>query len=294
MIVRMASPSPEPRLMRAFLLGADRRPEVAAEAQRLRPIVEQYARIVCADFTGTDDLSGIEADLAIVLGGDGSILRAARQMGHRQVPVAAINLGKLGFLANMTPGELPQVLRDFAAGKLAVIEHLMFECSVLRAGEVCSRQLGLNEVVVQAGTPFSLINVHLYVDADLVTTYSCDGLIVSTPVGSTAHSLSAGGPILRKNLQAFVILPLSPHALTMRPVVDSADCVYEMEVERPNEGTAAVVDGRVMCRLQPGDRVRVERSVARFKLVANPGHSYYRTLQEKLGWGGRLKLNDGT
>ncbi len=280
--------------LRVFLLGAGGRPDVLAEADRLRPIIEQHAQIVATDFTGSEDLSAAEADLAIVLGGDGSILRAARQMGHRQIPVVAVNLGKLGFLANMTPADLPHVLQNFAAGKLPVLEHLMFECSVLRNDEVCGRQLGLNEAVIHAGTPFTLINVDLYVDSDLVTTYSCDGLIVSTPVGSTAHCLSAGGPILRKNLQAFVILPLNPHTLTMRPVVDSADCVYEMVVERPNPGTSVVVDGRELCRLQPGDRVRVERAAPQFKLVAYPGHTYYRTLREKLGWGGRLKLNDGT
>ncbi len=280
------------RPLRALLLGAGQRPDVLAEAQRLRPMIEQYAQIVHTDFTGTNDLAGIDADLAIVLGGDGSILRAARQMGHRQVPVVAINLGKLGFLANLLPTDLPDVLGDFAAGKLVVLEHLMFECTVHRGGHKPIRQLGLNETVVQAGTPFSLIDVDLYVDADLVTTYSCDGLIISTPVGSTAHCLSAGGPILRKTMQAFVILPLSPHTLSMRPVVDSADCVYEMVVERPNEGTSVIVDGRVLCPLQPGDRVRVERAAPQFKLVANPGHTYYRTLREKLGWGGRLKFNE--
>ena len=159
------------------------------------------------------------------------------------------------------------------------------------AGQVVVRQLGLNETVVHAGTPFRLINVDLYVDSDLVTTYSCDGLIVGTPVGSTAHCLSAGGPIIRKHLQAFVVVPLSPHTLTVRPVIDSADCVYEMVVQRPSEGTAVVVDGRVICRLTVG-RPRWGRcSAARFKLVCNPGHTYYRSLREKLGWGGRLKLS---
>ena len=277
--------------LRTFLLGAGERPEVMREAQGVRPVVEQFAHIVRTDFTGAVDLSNVEADVAIVLGGDGSILRAAHQMGVRQVPVIAINLGKLGFLANLTPEELPDVLRDFAAGSLKVIEHLMFECTVRRAGQVVVRQLGLNETVVHAGTPFRLINVDLYVDSDLVTTYSCDGLIVGTPVGSTAHCLSAGGPIIRKHLQAFVVVPLSPHTLTVRPVIDSADCVYEMVVQRPSEGTAVVVDGRVICRLQSGDRVGVERSAARFKLVCNPGHTYYRSLREKLGWGGRLKLS---
>ncbi len=284
---------PAPPSLRVFLLGADQRPNVCAEAERLRPLIEQYAQIVRTDFTGTEDLSKVEADVAIVLGGDGSILRAARQMGHRQLPVVAINLGKLGFLANMTPAELPVVLHDFIAGKLCVLEHLMFECLVLRDGKVHARQLGLNEAIVQAGTPFTLINIDLYVDSDLVTTYSCDGLIISTPVGSTAHSLSAGGPILRKNLQAFVIVPLNPHTLTMRPVVDAADRIYEMVVERPNAGTSVVVDGRMVCLVEAGDRVRVERAAPQFKLVTNPGHTYYRTLREKLGWGGRLKLNGG-
>ncbi len=278
-------------LPRAFLLGAGGRPEVLREAERLRPLIEQHARIVRTDFTGAEDLSQAEADLAIVLGGDGSILRAAHQMGTRQVPVMAVNLGKLGFLANMSPADLPELLRDFAAGRLTVAEHLMFECTIRRGEEIRGRQLGLNETVIHAGTPFALIDVDLYVDSDLVTTYSCDGLMVGTPVGSTAHCLSAGGPILRKHLQAFVVLPLNPHTLTIRPVVDSADCVYEMVVERPNEGTSVVVDGRMICRLQPGDRVRVQRAEPRFKLVGNPGHTYYRSLREKLGWGGRLKLN---
>ncbi|MFZ1935471.1 MAG: NAD(+)/NADH kinase [Thermoguttaceae bacterium] len=291
-IMANAMPSPPCPPLRAFLLGAGGRPDVLAEAERLRPAIERHARIVCTDFSGTEDLSKIEADLAIVLGGDGSILRAARQMGHRQIPVVAINLGKLGFLANLAPDDLPHVLKDFCTNGLHTIEHLMLECSLLRGGAVVARQLGLNEVAIHAGTPFAIINVDLYVDSELVTTYSCDGLIVSTPVGSTAHCLSAGGPILRKDLQAFIVLPLNPHTLTMRPVVDSADRVYEFEVQRPNEGTSLVVDGRVLGRLQPGDRVRVERSAARFKLVSDPSHTYYRALREKLGWGGRLKLND--
>lgn len=274
--------------MAVFLLGAGQRPDIVAEAERLRPVIERYATIVCTDFTGTVDLSDATADLAIVLGGDGSILRAAKQMGHRQVPVVAVNLGKLGFLANLTSAELPTVLEEYARGNLAVIEHLMFECSVLRDGTIMHRQLGLNEVVIHAGTPFLLTDIDLYIDADLVTTYSCDGLIVGTPVGSTAHSLSAGGPILRKDLHAFLVIPLSPHTLTMRPLVDSADRVYEMVVQRPNPETSVVVDGRVLCQLQPADRVRIERAAARFKMVAEPGHTYYRSLREKLGWGGRL------
>ncbi len=283
-----------PRSLGAILLGAGRRTHVAEAVAGLRPVVEQHVRIVAEDFSGTQDMSAVDADLAIVFGGDGSILRAAHQMGTRQLPVIAVNLGKLGFLADINPEELAQVLEDYQAGRLRVVEHLMFDCQVRRRGEVVCRHLGLNEVAVLAGTPFHILDINLYVDSELVTTYSCDGLIVSTPVGSTGHSLSAGGPILHKSLQAFVILPISPHTLTNRPVVDTADRVYEMVVPQPNPGTTVVADGRVLDTLQPNDRVRVERAEPCFKMVTATGHVYYRTLRDKLGWGGRLKWNEGT
>jgi NAD+ kinase len=203
--------------------------------------------------------------------------------------VIAVNLGRLGFLADLSPDELIELLENHSLADLPVAEHLMFHCCVTRAAEVLAQRIGLNEVAVQAGPPFAMMDVDLYVDSELVTTYSCDGLIVSTPVGSTAHSLSAGGPILRKDLQAFLISPISPHTLTHRPVVDSADRVYEMVIADAREQTPVVLDGRVLCTVAPGDRVRVQRADVRFRLVTAPGHSYYRTLREKLGWGGRLR-----
>jgi len=161
----------------------------------------------------------------------------------------------------------------------------------VRDGQPVAEALGLNEAAVLAGPPFSMLDVQLYVDGELVTTYSCDGLIVSTPVGSTAHSLSAGGPILRNTLQAFVFSPISPHALTNRPVVDAADRTFEIVVPRPLAHTSLVVDGRVLATLAESDRVRIVRSTAVFQLVEVGGQSYYRTLRDKLGWGGQLKQN---
>ncbi len=139
-----------------------------------------------------------------------------------------------------------------------------------------------------------MIDLLLYIDSELVTTYSCDGLIIATPVGSTAHSLSAGGPILRKELQAVVISPISPHTLTNRPLVDSADRIYELAVVKAQVETAAVVDGRVLSVLEEGDRVRVKKAKVQFRMVSVPHHSYYRTLREKLGWGGRVYLGHRT
>ncbi|NLE37307.1 MAG: NAD(+)/NADH kinase [Pirellulaceae bacterium] len=277
--------------LRVLLLGFGGRRGVPEEAERLGSLIEKIDRIVGRDLTGDQDFAEVEADVAVVLGGDGSILHAARQMGRRQIPVIAVNLGKLGFLADVPPDELLAVLDRYRHGQLTVIEHLMFVCEVVRQGRVVQQQLGLNEVAVQNGAPFAILDVNLYVDSELVTTYSCDGLIVSTPVGSTAHSLSAGGPILRKDLQAFVVSPISPHTLTHRPVVDSADRVFELEVVAPQREASVVVDGRVLGVLEPGDRVRVRRADVCFKLVAAPGHGYYRTLREKLGWSGRFRRN---
>ncbi len=276
--------------MRVVVLGFAGRPDVVRRIERLLPLIQKHTTVVASDFTGQLDLSKVEADLAIVLGGDGSILRAAHQMGNRQLPVLAVNLGRLGFLADLSAEEAIELLPVLAQGEVPVVEHLMFECRVFRE-EVCLHEdLGLNEVAVMTGPPFAIMDVVLYVDSEEVTTYSCDGLIIATPVGSTAHSLSAGGPILRKDLQAFVISPISPHTLTYRPVVDSADRIYELMVVNPRPETSVVVDGRVCCTLQPGDRIRIQRAEARFKLVSAAGHSYYRTLREKLGWSGRFRL----
>ncbi|MGD9644205.1 MAG: NAD(+)/NADH kinase [Pirellulales bacterium] len=277
---------------RVVVLGSADRPRVQTESARLRPLIEAHTEVLAWDLHSAVDLVTLDFDLAIVLGGDGSILRAVRQMGYQQRPIIGVNLGKLGFLADLAPKELEQVLPRLAAGEFRIVDHLMFECSLYRDGRVFETHLGLNDVVLHAGAPFHILEVHLYVDAELVTTYSCDGLIVATPVGSTAHSLSAGGPILRKDLQAFVVSPISPHTLTNRPVVDGAERTYELEVTRPNPGTTVVADGRTLSLMAPYDRVRIVRAQPQFQLVEVPGHSYYRTLREKLGWGGQLRLGE--
>ncbi len=273
---------------RVLLLGSGERPNVIEGASELRPLVQQCCELVHEDLSFLPEPPLPDADFALVLGGDGSILRAAKLMGNRQLPILGINMGRLGFLAWHSPSDMDTTLPAVAAGECRVVEHLMFRCSLLRNGTAIESHLGLNEAVIATGHPFTLLNVHLYVDGELATTYSCDGLIISTPVGSTAHSLSAGGPILRSTLAAFVICPICPHTLTVRPVVDTADRVYEMEVLQPNPGTSLVIDGRVVGHLLAGDRVRVERAESTFKLIAAQGHSYYRTLRDKLGWAGNI------
>ncbi|MBN1852232.1 MAG: NAD(+)/NADH kinase [Pirellulales bacterium] len=286
-----SSSETEPQRPRVILLADGSRANIRREVERLQPLIDRYVDIVHYDFDFTTDLTQIDAEFALVLGGDGSVLRAARQMAYHQKPVLGVNLGRLGFLTDLQPELLGDVLPEICSGKYRLVDHLMFECHILHGDDKRHVLLGLNEAAVLAGPPFSILDIQLYVDGELVTTYSCDGLIVSTPVGSTAHSLSAGGPILRKNLQVFVVSPISPHTLTNRPVVDSAERVYELVVPRPHDGTTLIIDGQVIDRISASDRIRIERAESVFQLVEVAGHGYYRTLREKLGWGGQLKTD---
>lgn len=272
-----------------MVLGWGEKPRVQDTANELKSVIESSARIVAWDLTFDQDLSGVDADLAVVIGGDGSILRAAHQMGLKQRPVLGINVGKLGFLASLTPEQMVEQWPNVSGRRYRIVQCLMLDCQVWRDGKKITNRLCLNEVGVLTGRGFSLIDIDLLVDGELTTTYSCDGLILSTPVGSTAHNIAAGGPILRQNLAAIVLTPICPHALTMRPVVDCASRTYDMIIREPQDGTSVVVDGQIIATLEPNDRVRVVQSPAHFRLVEVPGYSYYRTLRDKLRWSGTIR-----
>lgn len=227
------------------------------------------------------------AELAVVLGGDGAILRACRQFGEQQRPILGVNLGRLGFLADLSPHEIRERIGCIERREFRVVHHLMYECEHRSADGRQTTFVGLNEVAILAAASLSMIDIELEIDGERVTTYSGDGLIVSTPVGSTAHSLSAGGPILRQNLQAFVITPVCPHTLTNRPLVDDAACEYVMRVPAAPPGVTLVIDGQIKEPLGPGDTVIVRRAPVTFQLARIPGHSFYGTLHRKLGWWGQ-------
>lgn len=281
----MRDPKIRPKVV---ILGVPDRERVRAELRRLRPSIAQHADIIAEDLEFSFDFSRQQQDLVIVLGGDGSILQAARQMGRNQSPVLGINCGRLGFLAALSADDFLNTWPDVGSGAFQVVDHLMLRTSLIRDGKVVTEQLALNEAAVLGGPPYSILDIDLYADGHLATRYRCDGLIVATPVGSTAHNLSAGGPILRRHLQAIVISPISPHTLTYRPLVDSADTQLELTVTEPNESTSIVVDGRILGRLFPGDRVRIERADLSFQMLSVRFQDDYRTLREKLGWGGSV------
>ncbi|MAI69595.1 MAG: NAD(+) kinase [Rhodopirellula sp.] len=275
---------------RVVILGVPERETVGAALERLRPAIAEHAEIIAEDLNFSYDFSNAKPDLVIVLGGDGSILQTARQMGAQQSPVLGINCGRLGFLAALSPDDFLNAWPEVSRGGFKVVNHLMLQTSLIRGGHVIAQQLALNEAAVLGGPPYRILDIDLYADGALATRYRCDGLIVATPIGSTAHNLSAGGPILRRQLQAIVVSPISPHTLTYRPLVDSADTVLELTVTEPNESTSIVVDGRILSRLLPGDRVRIERAEQTFQMLAVKGHDDYRALRDKLGWGGSVPV----
>ena len=275
------------------LTGSDR-PEVLEVWSRLVPELKSADGVdIVGEFSREQAIGDdVDADLAVILGGDGSILRGCRQLGDRQVPIVGINLGRLGFLADLTPDEFCRNLQSLKDGDYSVVEHLMFQCQHRLADGTVLTDVGLNEVTITAAGSLKMLDINLEIDSESITTFSCDGLIISTPVGSTAHNLSAGGPILRQDLQAFSITPVCAHTLTVRPIVDSADRCYELTVPDAPDGAMLVVDGQISRPVRSEDSILVRRAESTFKLVRFPGHSYYSTLHRKLGWRGQLDYRE--
>ena len=180
-------------------------------------------------------------------------------------------------------------ISELIAGRFHLVEHMMFETCVERENKMVASDLGLNETSLLAGPPFSLFEVELHVDDELATIYRGDGLIISTPVGSTAYNMSAGGPIVRKSLEAFIFTPLNPHTLTQRTVIDTASRSYSLVIPSPHNGSSCVVDGRLLLPLQAGDKVRISRAEPKFCLIETNQHGYYSTLRDKLAWGGGIQ-----
>ncbi len=231
-----------------------------------------------------------DCDFAVVLGGDGTIISAAKNLSEARVPVIGVNLGKLGFLAEFSIDEFRQMYADIVSGKAPVERRMMLGCRVSQRSEggrekFCSK--AVNDVFVAAGPPFRVIELKIAVDGREVASCVSDGLIVSTPTGSTAYNLSAGGPILDGSMEAMVITPICPHSLSFRPIVIDAASVIEIRFSRINDGTTVSIDGQVSSGLAIEDVVRIAREQSSFLVVNNPMRTSWETLATKLGWARR-------
>jgi NAD+ kinase len=225
------------------------------------------------------------SQLLLVLGGDGTLLAAARLAAPRGIPVLPINMGSLGFLTNFTLQELHPALDDTLEGRFSLSERVLITVDLERSGKIIDTQRVLNEVVINKGALARMIELELGIDGDFVCRYRADGLIIATPTGSTAYSLSAGGPIVHPTVESFVITPICPHMLSDRPLVIRDSSTIEMKLSGNTESVFLTLDGQRGIPLQPGDIVRAARAKELLKLIQPPKKSYFEILRNKLKWG---------
>ncbi|HEV7510616.1 MAG TPA: NAD(+)/NADH kinase [Candidatus Acidoferrum sp.] len=225
------------------------------------------------------------SDLLLVLGGDGTLLAAARVAAPRGIPILPINMGSLGFLTSFRLEELYPALEDILAGRLTISERVMLHAELQRGNIILDKQTVVNEVVINKGALARMIELELSIDRDFVCRYRADGLIFASPTGSTAYSLSAGGPIVHPSVDSFIITPICPHTLSDRPVVVSDTSIIEVKLSAGTESVFLTLDGQKGIPLQATDRVRVSRAQQRLKLIQTPNKSYFEILRNKLKWG---------
>jgi len=225
------------------------------------------------------------ADLCVVFGGDGTLLAAARALAGSAVPLLGVNMGKLGFLAEFDVEHMKKHLDDVLAGKVPPTDRMMLEACLERSGRREFRSSAVNDVTFAAGAPFRMIDLSVSRGGQEIARYPGDGLIISTPTGSTAYNMSAGGPIMEPTLEAVVITPIAPHSLSMRPIVVRGDEVIRVTAMRVNAGSAVIVDGQISTPLHEGDVVTIRRAEKGMRLIPHPGRPFFVTLTDKLQWG---------
>ncbi|EGQ7871767.1 NAD(+) kinase [Vibrio parahaemolyticus] len=232
---------------------------------------------------------GKNADLAIVVGGDGNMLGAARILSRFDVPVIGVNRGNLGFLTDLNPDDFQAALKAVLAGEYIEEERFLLEAEVHRHGQIKSHNAALNEAVLHPGQIAHMIEFEVYIDESFAFSLRADGLIVSTPTGSTAYSLSGGGPILSPSLNAISLVPMFPHTLSSRPLVVDGKRRIKLIVSPENRGTQEVsCDGQVSLPVSPGDEIHIYQSPNVLKLIHPKDYSYYHVLRNKLGWSSKL------
>ncbi|MDN7123302.1 NAD(+) kinase [Pseudidiomarina terrestris] len=234
------------------------------------------------------DNLGDEADLAVVVGGDGNMLGAARVLCENDVAVIGVNRGNLGFLTDLDPDHVMEQLLDVLDGNFISEQRFLLQAEVVRDGERRDVGRAINEVVLHSDKVAHMIEFEVYVDHDFVYSQRSDGLIISTPTGSTAYSLSGGGPILTPNLNAISLVSMFPHTLSSRPIVVDADCTLHLR-PAPDNGTLQIsCDGHRRMEVLPKDEVLIHKYPHTLRLIHPKDHSYFRVLRNKLGWGSRL------
>jgi len=252
------------------------------------PLIEAHlARHLGCPGVAAEDISA-RADLVVVLGGDGTLISTARIIGERDIPILGVNLGSLGFLTEIALDELYPALEKCLAGDYRVSERIMLRAVVERDGRETATHLVLNDVVINKGALARIVDLKTRVNSLDLATFKADGLIISTPTGSTGYSLSAGGPIVNPSMNCIVITPICPHTLTNRPlVIDDSSSVEVTVNSLDDEDIYLTLDGQVGLELRSGDRIRVSRANHTARLVMSEARDYFAVLRTKLKWGER-------
>jgi NAD+ kinase len=229
---------------------------------------------------------GKRAEMIFVLGGDGTILRVARELEGAPTPMLGVNLGSLGFLTSVRSEELTAATKQILQGEYGISRRFTIQTTLSRAGKRLETHAALNDAVISRGAFSRIVRLRVSIDGELLTEYVCDGMIFATPTGSTAYSLSAGGPILLPDARACILTPICPHALSNRSVIAGEDSVVTCQVASAAGELLLTVDGQVQVRMQVGDEVEVRRAARTVQLVTPKGHEYFDVLRQKLKWSG--------
>ena len=254
-----------------------------------RSCLKGHVTLSRRDLTARVENERVNALFGLVLGGDGAILAAARRVSKAGVPLLGVNLGRLGFLAEIGPDELAVTLAKLMKRMPKPVDHMMLQAEVWRGRKLVRRCTAVNDIVISREAYSRIIEMALSINGENVNTFAADGIICATPVGSTAHNLSAGGPIISPNNDSFVISFICPHTLSNRPLVVEGNDVIELEVSSDSVSFALTADGQVPVALRNGDRIVVRRNPWPLKMLKVSSRSFYQTLRTKLKWEGSFK-----
>ncbi len=286
------------------LIGTHKNPKVAWTVLEVMNILERWGiRVILEAETAQEqnllnhknysgqaiDNMGQKVDCGIVVGGDGNLLRAARALSLFDIPLIGINRGQLGYLTDINPEELESQLRPLLEGKCVIESRFLIEAKVLRAGKIVNFGSALNDIVLFPGEIAQMIEFELKINNIFVYSQRSDGLIISTPTGSTAYSLSAGGPILQPDMEALILVPMFPHTLTSRPIVIDAESQIQIHISNDNKTAPRLsYDGQSHFNLELGDQIQITKQEKTLKLLHSKSFDYYSVLRSKLSWGTKL------
>ncbi|HHT9115088.1 MAG: NAD(+)/NADH kinase [Planctomycetes bacterium] len=274
--------------MKKFLVVGDlSKKKIHDSILGMKPWFEKHVSIEIVDLSKEKKIAKTGAEIAVVFGGDGAILSTCRKLGRNQIPIVGVHMGRFGFLAELMEKDVCVSLEKIFTGNYQIRKRTLLLCRLERGGKIIDESMGINDAVISRSSLSRLISIKLNINGENVATYRADGLIVSTPLGSTAHSLSAGGPLLTPDLNAFIIVPICPHTLTNRPLVVSGDVKIEMELLSQLGDTGFTVDGQVFTELEMGDKIKIERSDIEVQMIDTGTRTFYGVLREKLNWGGQ-------